>query len=132
MANVIPRAIADVELQLASAVSVGTTSLTLNSANDDDGNALPAGLYCFTIDSGTSNKEYLLGQLNGVNVTSVKSVSRQGAETTGALKSHRVGAPCIVTNFATLQRVADILRGALTLDGASPISYDVEPTLSDG
>lgn len=131
MASNIPLAIADVELQLAAAVSVGTTTLTLNSANDDDGNALPAGLYCFTIDSGTSNKEYLIGQLNGVNVTSVKSVSRQGVETTGAARAHRVGAPCIVTNFATLQRVADILRGQLSLDGANPIIYDAEPTLAD-
>ena len=93
MTNVIPRAIADVELQIATAISVGTTSFTLNSANDDDGNALPAGLYCFTLDSGTSNKEYLIGQLNGVNITSVKSVSRQGVETTGAARAHRVGCP---------------------------------------
>lgn len=131
MTNIIPRAVADVELQLASAISVGSTSFTLNSASDDDGNALPAGLYCFTIDSGNSNKEYLIGQLNGVNVTSVKTVSRQGVETSGAARAHRVGAPAIVTNFATLQRVADILRGALDLDGASPVSYDAEPTLAD-
>jgi hypothetical protein len=131
MANKIPLAIADVELQLSTALSVGSTSFTLNSANDDDGNALPAGMYCFTLDSGTSNKEYLMGQLNGVNVTSVKSVSRQGVETTGAVRGHRVGAPCIVTNFATLQRVADILRGQIDLDGASPIGYDAEPTLAD-
>lgn len=131
MTNRVPLAIADVELQLATAIAVGGTSFTLNSATDDDGNALPAGLYCFTIDSGTSNKEYLIGQLNGVNVTSVKSVSRQGAETTGAARAHRIGAPCIITNFATLQRVADILRGAVDLDGASPVSYDAEPTLAD-
>ncbi len=131
MANLIPLAIADVELQLAAAVAVGGTTLTLNSANDDDGNALPAGMYCFTLDSGTSNKEYLIGQLNGVNVTGVKSVSRQGVESTGAARSHRVGAPCIITNFATLQRVADILRGQLSLDGANPIVYDAEPSLGD-
>lgn len=131
MANKIPLAIADVELQLAVAISIGDTTLTLSSATDDDGNSLPAGMYCFTLDSGTSNKEYLIGQLNGVNVTSLKSVSRQGIETTGAARAHRVGAPCIVTNFATLQRVADILRGQDTLDGSNPIVYDTEPTLAD-
>lgn len=131
MANLIPLAIADLELQLASAISVGATSFTLSSANDDDGNAIPAGQYCFTLDSGTSNKEYLIGQVNGVNVTSVKSVSRQGVETTGAARAHRVGAPCILTDFATIQRVADILRGQLALDGANPIVYDAEPTLAD-
>jgi hypothetical protein len=132
MANKIPLAIADVELQLASAVSVGSTSFTLSSANDDDGNALPAGLYCFTIDGGTSQKEYLIGQLNGTAITSVKTVSRQGVETSGAARAHRVGATCVVTNFATLQRVADILRGQETLDGANPLIYDTAPTLSDG
>jgi hypothetical protein len=127
----IPLAIADLELQIATAIGVGDESFTLASATDDDGNALPAGIYCFTVDNGTSQKEYLLGQLNGVNVTEVKSVSRRGVETTGAARKHRIGAPALVTNFATLQRVADILRGALPLNGASPIAYDTEPTLSD-
>lgn len=131
MATKIPKAIADLELSLASSVSVGATSFTLSSSVDDDGTSLPAGLYCFTVDSGTSNKEYLIGQVNGVNVTSVKSVSRQGVETTGAARAHRVGAPCIVTDFAVIQRVADVLNGDLALDGASPIIYDAEPTLAD-
>jgi len=131
MANLIPLAIADVELQLATSVAAGGTSFTLSSATDDDGNALPAGMYCFTVDSGTSSKEYLLGQLNGVSVTGVSRVSRQGVSTSGAAKAHRVGAPVILTNFATLQRVADILRGQIALDGANPINYDAEPTLTD-
>ena len=132
MTNKIPLAYADVELQLSTAISIGDTSFTLSSATDDDGVALPAGLYCFTIDNGTSAKEYLIGQLNGTAVTSVVSTSRQGAETTGAVRAHRVGAPAIITDFATIQRVADVLRGVSTLDGASPISYDLTPTLSDG
>ena len=131
MANLIPLAIADVELQISTAIAIGATSFTLNSAHDDDGVVLPAGKYCFTIDSGTSNKEYLLGQLNGVNVTGVVSVSRQGAETVGAVRTHRVGSPAIITNFAALQRTVDILRGVLPLDGASPVGYDAEPTLAD-
>jgi len=131
MTNIIPRAIADLTTQLSTAVGVGGTSFSISSNVDDDGNTLPAGLYCFTIDSGTSNKEYLIGQLNGSDVTSVRRVSRQGVETSGAGKAHRVGAPCVITNFASLQRVVDILRGVLTLDGASPVRYDAEPTLAD-
>lgn len=131
MANKIPLAYADVELQLSTAISVGSTSFSLSSANDDDGNALPAGKYCFTVDNGLSTKEYLIGQLNGTNVTSVFSVSRQGVETSGAARAHRVGASVILTDFATIQRVADILRGQETLDGANPIIYDAEPTLAD-
>jgi microcystin-dependent protein len=101
------------------------------SATDDDGNALPAGKYCFTVDRGTSAKEYLIGQLNGTSVTSVYSVSRQGVETSGAARAHRIGASVILTDFATIQRVADILRGQVDLDGSSPVGYDAEPTLAD-
>jgi hypothetical protein len=131
MANIIPLAYADVELQLSTAISVGSTSFSLSSANDDDGNALPAGKYCFTVDNGLSTKEYLIGQLNGTNVTSVQSVSRQGVESSGAARAHRVGASVILTDFATIQRVADILRGQASLDGSNPIIYDAEPTLAD-
>lgn len=131
MATKIPRVIADLELQLATALSVGGESFTLSSATDDDGESLPAGIYVFAVDSGTSNKEYLLGQVNGTAVTAVKSVSRQGVQTTGAARAHRVGAPIILTNFAALQLVSDTLRGAVDLDGATPLAYDAEPTLSN-
>lgn len=131
MSNRIPLAVADLELQLATTLAVGGTSFTLSGSTDDDGTALPAGMYCFTVDNGTSNKEYLLGQVNGTAVTSVVSVSRQGVETSGAARKHRIGAPIILTDFATIQRVADILRGQLALDGANPVGYDAEPTLAD-
>lgn len=131
MANKIPLAIADFETQISGAIGVGDTSFNLASATDDDGNALPAGKYCFTINNGSSNKQYLLGQLNSLAVTSVVTVSRQGVETSGAAVAARSGSPVIISDFATIQRVADILRGEETLDGASPIVYDAEPTLSD-
>jgi hypothetical protein len=131
MSSRIPKVIADLELQIASPIGVGDTSFTLNASTDDDGVAIPAGIYCFTVDNGTSQKEYLIGQVNGTAVTSVKSVSRQGVETTGASRKHRIGAPCILTDFAAVQRVVDILKGINTLDSASPISYEAEPTLSD-
>lgn len=131
MANLIPLAIADFETSLSVAISAGATSLTLSSATDDDGEALPAGKYCFTVNNGSSNKQYLLGQLNGTDVTSVVSVSRQGVETSGAAFAARAGSPIIISDFATIQRVADILRGQLALDGGNPVGYDAEPTLAD-
>jgi hypothetical protein len=131
MANLIPLAYADLELQLSGAITAADTTFTLTSATDDDGNSLPAGKYCFTIDNGSTNKEYLMGQLNGTTVTSVVSVSRQGVESSGAARAHRVGATAIVTDFATIQRVADALRGQIALDGDNPIVYDAEPTLTD-
>lgn len=127
-----PRTVADFETQLSTAIAIGATSFSIQSANDDDGVALPAGLYCFTIDNGSSVKEFLMGQLSGTSVTSVQSVSRQGALTSGAVRAHRVGASVIITDFLVLKRIADILSGDDTLDGSSPLSYDTQPTLSDG
>lgn len=128
--NDIPRTVADFETQLSTSISVGNTTFSISSATDDDGIALPSGKYCFTIDNGAANKEYLMGDLSGTSVTNVVSVSRQGAESSGATEEHRVGASVIVTDFAVIQRIADILRGILALDGASPIEYDSEPILS--
>lgn len=126
-----PRTVADFETQLSTAIAIGATSFSIQSANDDDGVALPAGLYCFTIDNGSSVKEFLMGQLSGTSVTSVQSVSRQGALTSGAVRAHRVGASVIITDFLVLKRIADILSGDDTLDGTSPLAYDTLPTLSD-
>lgn len=130
MANKVPLVIADFETQLSGAISVGDTSFTLASATDDDGNALAAGMYCFTVNNGRSNKQYLLGQLNGTAVTSVVSVDRRGNETAGSAYAARSGSPVIITDFATIQRVADILRGQETLDGDNPVYYDAEPSLA--
>lgn len=131
MANQIPLVVADFETQLSGAISAGDTSLTLASATDDDGNALAAGKYCFTVNNGASNKQYLIGQLNGTAVTSVVYVDRRGNETSGAQYAARSGSPVVITNFASLQRVADILRGQENLDGDNPVTYDAEPTLSN-
>jgi len=102
-----PKIIADFESQLATAIAVAGTSFTLASATDDDGTALPAGLYYFTVDNGSSSKEYLAGTLSGTSVTGVLSVSRQGVETSGAARAHRVGASVIITDFATYKVYMD-------------------------
>lgn len=131
MANKIPIVIADFETQLSAAIAAGATSFVLASNTDDDGVTLPAGKYCFTVNNGSANKQYLIGQVNGVNVTAVVSVDRQGTETSGSQFAARAGSPVMISNFAALQRVADILRGQISLDGANPIEYDAEPTLAD-
>lgn len=131
MASQVPLIIADFETQISGSIAAGDTSFTLASATDDDGNALAAGKYCFTVNNGRSNKQYLIGQLNGTAVTSVKTVDRRGNETSGAQYSARSGSPVMISDFAALQRVADILRGQVDLDGSNPISYDAEPTLVD-
>ena len=102
-----PKIIADFESQLSAAISINDTSFTLSSATDDDGVALPAGLYYFTLDNGSTNKEYLAGTLSGTSVTGVLNVTRQGTETSGALKAHRVGATVIITDFNTYKKYMD-------------------------
>lgn len=104
---IIPKIIADFEAQLATAISIGSTSFTLSTATDDDGVALPAGLYYFTVDNGSNSKEYLAGTLSGTSVTGVVNVSRQGVETSGAVRAHRIGASVIITDFATYKKYID-------------------------
>lgn len=126
-----PVIIADFETSLSTAVAIAGTTFDISSATDDDGVALPTGTYCFTVDNGSSAKEYLLGTLTGSTVTAVQSVSRQGVLTTGAARAHRVGASVIITDFVAIKRVADILAGTDTLNGAAPLTYDTAPTISD-
>jgi len=121
-----PKIIADFETQLSTALAVGGTSFTLASATDDDGVALPAGLYYFTVDNGSSQKEYLAGTLSGTSVTSVLTVSRQGAETSGAVRKHRVGAPIIMTDFATYKKYMDEIATAGASDADNSTKGIVE------
>lgn len=102
-----PKIVADFETQLATAMAIGATSFELASAEDDDGVALPAGLYYFTIDNGTSAKEYVSGTLSGTTVTDVYTVSRQAVETSGCERAHRVGASVVITDFATYKKYID-------------------------
>lgn len=127
-----PRIVADFETQLSTAIAAGSTTFSIASVLDDDGNTIPNGSYCVTVDNGSSGKEYLLGTMTDGNFTAVYSISRQGVATSGAVRAHRVGASVIITDFIAIKRVADILAGTDTLDGTSPLSYDTAPTLSDG
>lgn len=128
----IPLIIADFEAQIATTISIGATTFSISSNQDDDGVTLPDGLYVITTDYSSNKKEYLLGTKTGTSFTNVKSVSRQGALVTGAVREHRVGSPCKITDFSALQVIADTLRGVQTLDGSSPLSYDAVPTLTNG
>jgi len=113
-----PKIVADFEVQLASAIAIGATSFTLSSVTDDDGNTIPNGLYYFTIDNGSSAKEYVSGTVSGTSVTSVKNVSRQGAETSGTARAHRAGASVIITDFATYKEYID----AISSNWSAPVA----------
>ena len=121
-----PKIIADFETQLATALSVGSTSFTIASATDDDGVALPAGLYYFTVDNASTQKEYFAGTLSGTSVTGVLSVSRQGVETSGAARAHRIGASVIITDFATYKKYMDEIALVSAPDASTGVKGVVE------
>jgi hypothetical protein len=124
MATLQATIIADFQTQLATAIAVGGTTATLQSATDDDGVALPAGRYFFTVDGANSSKEHFSCALSGTSLTSLKSVSRQGVETAGAVRAHRIGATVTITDFAHILQINNLLNGTTNLNASTPLGYD--------
>jgi hypothetical protein len=116
--------IADFSTSLATAMAIGATSVSLQSATDDDGNALPAGRYFFAIDGDNSQKEHISCTLSGTSLTAINSLSRQGVETSGVIRAHRVGATVTLTDWAHLKFINDLVDGTTTLDASAPLGYD--------
>lgn len=131
MATLLATILADFSTNLATAIAVGGTTATLQSATDDDGNALPSGRYFFTIDGDNSNKEHFSCSLSGTSLTSLKSVSRQGVETSGAVRSHRIGATVTITDFAHILQINNLLAGTTDLNSSVPLKYDGTATISN-
>lgn len=124
--------IADFDTQNSTKVVAGDTTLTIQSVTDDDGNAIPSGMYVLSVDGDNSQKEYFIGTLDNTTgiITAIKSISRQGTISTGFVRTHKVGAEVKLTDFSNLYFITQILRGLLTLDGSSPLSYDTHPSFS--
>lgn len=132
MTSYLGKITADFETQLAVKIAVGGTSGTLISATDDDGVALPSGRYFFTIDKGNSKKEHISCSLSGTALTNIKSVSRQGVETTGVAREHRVGANVIISDFAHIKKINDLLDGTTSFDSGTVLGYDGAPSITTG
>lgn len=124
MASQLAKIIADFQTQLSTELAIGGTSATIQSATDDDNVSLPAGRYFFTIDGDNSQKEHISCSLSGTSLTNIKSVSRQGVETTGAVRKHRVGATVTITDFKHIKAINDLLDGTTDLDASTPLKYD--------
>lgn len=116
--------LADFTTQLASVMAVGATSATLQSATDDDGVALPAGVYFFAIDGNNSQKEHIVCTLSGTSLTGISSVNRQGVQASGCVRTHRVGSTVTLTDFAHLRYINDLVSGASTFNASVPLGYD--------
>lgn len=122
--------VADFTTQLTTVLNIAGTTATLARATDDDGVALPAGKYFFTLDGGNSQKEHIVCDLSGTSLTNIKSVSRQGIETTGAARLHRVGAQVTITDFAHLFIINELIGGLQMLDADNPLEYDGTATIT--
>lgn len=132
MSTKLATVLADFTTQLITQLAIGGTTATLASATDDDGVALPTGVYFFTLDGDNSQKEHLVCTLTGTALTNIKSVSRQGVQTGGAARLHRIGASVSLTDFAHLLYINDLLKGNTQLDGTSPLGYDSTPSSLSG
>lgn len=132
MANLLGRIIADFETSLAVKMAVGATTGTLQSATDSDGVALPTGRYFLTLDRNNSTKEYISCTLTGTALTAIKTVTRQGVETSGTVREHRVGANVIISDFAHIKKINDLLDGTTSFDSATPLGYDGAPSITTG
>lgn len=124
--------LADFTTALSTDIAVGGTTATLSSATDDDGVALPSGRYFFTLDGSNSNKEHISCDLVGTALTNIKSLSRQGIETTGVVRKHRIGTSVSLTDFGHIKFINDLISGTTTLNSLSPLGYDGAPSTLSG
>lgn len=130
MATLTAKVLADFTTSLATSIIIGGTTATLQSATDDDGIALPAGRYFFTLDGSNSSKEHISCTLSGTSLTGIKSVSRQGVETSGVVRAHRIGCTVTLTDFAHLKVINDLVSGTTNFNASVPLGYDGTATIS--
>mgnify|MGYP006348318351 FL=1 len=130
MSTLTAKIIADFTTQLATEIEVAGTTATLQSATDDDGIALPSGRYFFTLDGANSLKEHISCDLVGTALTNIKTVSRQGTETAGVLRKHRIGASVVITDFAHIKVINDLVNGTTNLNASVPLGYDGTATIN--
>lgn len=123
--------VADFATTLNLKVAIWATSATLDSATDDDGVALPTWTYFLTIDRKSANKEYIKCTLTWTALTSIQNVSRQGALTSGFVRTHRKSATVEITDFAIIKKMLDLLDGTTDLNASVPLKYDGAATISN-
>ena len=129
MSSLLGKIIADFDTSISAKISIGGTTATLLSIKDDDGATIANGRYFITLDGDNSSKEHFSCTLTGTALTALKSISRKGVESSGAVKEHRVGATVTMTNFAHIKFINDLLDGTTDLDADTPLKYDADPTL---
>jgi hypothetical protein len=113
---VVPKIVADFTTQLSTALAVGGTTASIALNVDDDGVTLVDGFYYFTLDGASSAKECISCTKTGTSLSAIKSVSRQGIETSGVVRAHRIGCSVVITDWATYKSYID----NTAISGVSP------------
>lgn len=131
MSTKLAKIIADFRTSLATEIAIGGTTGSLQSATDDDGVALPTGVYFFTIDGDNSSKEHIKCTCTAGALTGIYSISRQGVQTSGTVRKHRIGASVVITDFAHIAYLNDLLLGTTDLDHSTPLKYDGTASITD-
>ncbi|HOH62075.1 MAG TPA: hypothetical protein PK698_06365, partial [Bacilli bacterium] len=131
MSSKLTKVISNFETQLSAKISAGGTTGNILSNLDSDGVAIPNGKYCMYVDGDNSQAEHLVFDLSGSAMSNIKSVSRQGVQTTGAVREHRIGAQVVITDFVNLKTLVDILNGSEPLDSTNPLYYDADAVFDD-
>lgn len=131
MASQLTKIIANFSTQITSNVSVGGLTASLATNLDKEGNAMPSGKYCFTLNQGKSNEQHFICDLSGTALTNVQGVDHSGDVVTGFLKEARINDEIKITDYVNLLRIVEILSGEKALDGGTPLKYDTAPALTD-
>lgn len=133
MTTTLPKVIADLQLSLAAAVTAGATTATLSSNVDSEGTTIPDGFFIFTIDRDVAgSKEYISATKTGTALTSIQSLTVQGAASSGFALYHRFGATVEITDWAALDRMLKNLTGVTGFDSGAVLGYDAAPASLTG
>ncbi len=122
MANVFTKVVANFITTLASNISIGGTTATLQTNVTKDGDTLPNGLYCFTINQGKSNEQHLLCNLTGTSVTGIQTVNRLGVLSAGAAKAASINDSVKITDFVNLKYLVEDVEALNTIVAGLVIS----------
>ena len=123
-ASAVPAIQALFETSLQASITTNATSATLVSGADLAGNLLN-GYYCFTVDAGTTQNEFMCGNASGTALTNlVRGVNPAlGISSNVALEfAHRRGADVKITDAPYLSVYSNIFNGLQSIPAA--LSYD--------
>jgi hypothetical protein len=129
----IPKLTKRFETSLASALSEAGTSFTLESATDEDGNAL-SGLYGLTVDVGSADVEDMIVTISGTTATIVfRGIDADNpvTEVSANKNPHRRGAPVVITDYPILAYLRNILNAETGYELPSHLKYASNSSFTD-